>query len=73
MVTLIIDGVSVSAPSVDRCLAAFQDVMGRPGLVITDPAPAVPDSTVSKVLRRDASQPMGFAISPMTGQMTAVA
>ena len=64
MVTLIIDGVSVSAPSVDRCLAAFQDVMGHPGLVITDPAPAAPT---------EPAKPMGFAISPMTGQLTAVA
>lgn len=64
MVTLIIDGVSVSAPSVDRCLAAFQDIMGRPGLVITDPAPAIP---------AEPAKPMGFAISPMTGHLTAVA
>lgn len=64
MVTLIIDGVSVSAPSVDRCLAAFQDIMGRPGLVITDPAP----ETVT-----EPATPMGFAISPMSGQMRAVA
>lgn len=64
MVSLMIDGITVTAPSVDRCLAAFQDFMGRPGLVITDPAPAVPT---------EPAKPMGFAISPMTGQLTAVA
>jgi len=74
MLTFHINGVSVTAPSEARAVQAFREVTGytEPFLLITSAQRPEPDSTVAAVLRRDASQPMGFAISPMTGRMTAV-
>lgn len=65
MKTLIIDGVTVSAPSGPRCLEAFHAVMGYHGTTVLNPAPTEPQKT--KPL------PVGFAISPTSGQMVAVA
>ena len=65
MITLMIDGVTVAAPSFARCHAAYQETMGRPGKVLIDLDPSEPPQVFVV--------PMGFAISPTSGQMVAVA
>ena len=61
-----INGVSVAAPTEARAIQAFREVTGytKPFLLITTAQRPEP--------KTQASQPMGFAISPNTGRMTAV-
>ena len=66
MLTFHINGVSVTAPTEARAVQAFRDVTGytEPFLLITSAHRPEPET--------QASQPMGFAISPNTGRMTAI-
>lgn len=61
-----INGVSVSAPTEARAIQAFREVTGytEPFLLITSAHRPEPEA--------QPAQPMGFAISPKTGRMTAV-
>ena len=61
-----INGVSVAAPSEARAIQAFREVTGytEPFLLITTAQRPEPDT--------QPAQPMGFAISPNSGRMTAV-
>lgn len=66
MLTFHINGVSVTAPTEARAVQAFREVTGytEPFLLITSAQHPEPET--------QPAQPMGFAISPMTGRMTAV-
>lgn len=66
MLTFHINGVSVAAPTEARAIQAFREVTGytEPFLLITSAHRPEPET--------QASQPMGFAISPNTGRMTAI-
>lgn len=61
-----INGVSVAAPSEARAIQAFREVTGYTErfLMITTAQHPEPET--------QASEPMGFAISPSTGRMTAI-